>query len=332
MPIFGDNAPAYMEAGFRVFPTGGPDGKRPLIRGWNKVGERACLALREQFPDANVGMLDDGIVTRIDIDDQLLIDMAIERFGDTPIKVETPSGGLHLWFRGSGERRRLGIDGLKIDVLGLGGYGNAPPSRNPQRGSYRFVEGSLDDVHRLRRIRRGSLSPQADEEGPSAEPRYRNITLFRKCLRDLKDGHDPEIVPCRAQVWNEGLDEPLPEPEVCKTAKSAIRYHMQGNNWIGGEGTFQLPKAEFETFEGDSDCLYLYALLQFNHGSRAEPFAIASRNMAQARIIPGWGHKRYEEATKRLIGVEKLVRVRNGGGRGNPNLYVFADKLPLEGA
>ena len=79
------------------------------------------------------------------------------------------------------------------------------------------------------------------------------------------------------------------------------------------------------------DCLYLYALLQFSHGSRAEPFAIASRNMAQAGIIPGWGHKRYEEATKRLIGVEKLVRVRNGGGRGNPNLYVFADKLPLGG-
>ena len=94
----------------------------------------------------------------------------------------------------------------------------------------------------------------------------------------------------------------------------------------------QLPKAEFETFEGDSDCLYLYARLRFSHGSRAEPFAIASRNMAKAGTIPGWGHKRYEEATKRLIGIKKLVRVRNGGGRGNPNLYVFADKLPPEGA
>ena len=86
---FGLMALAYAARSLRVFPTGGTDGKKPLIRNWPRVGLRAVPELASKFPAANIGVLDGhkGGVTRIDIDDPALADDAIRRFGDSPIKV-----------------------------------------------------------------------------------------------------------------------------------------------------------------------------------------------------------------------------------------------------
>ena len=161
MGIFADNVPLYVERGFRVIPTGKKDGKKPLIGNWQNVGKKAATELAKQFPDANIAVIDGDKVTRIDVDDPELMDGAIQRFGNTPVKVQTPSGGYHLWYAANGERRKVRIDGLKIDVLGKGGYGVAPPSVCPGKGEYRFIEGSLEDTERLPVIRIGSL-PMAE--------------------------------------------------------------------------------------------------------------------------------------------------------------------------
>jgi hypothetical protein len=333
MHVFADNAPHYVEVGFRVFPTGGDDGKKPLIQHWPRVGKRASVALAEKFPNANLGIIDGDIVTRIDVDDPSLTAEALERFGDTPIKVGTPSGGCHLWYRASGERRVIKLEGEEVDVLGWGGFGNAPPSVNPNGGAYKFLEGTLADVPRLPRIKAGAL-PQgfaADDPGAFAVGQ-RNKALFAWCLRDLKNGHDPDTLWIRAAMWNEGLDIPLVEAEVAKTAASAARYHVEGRNWIRGSGILQVTRSDFETFNGDADSLYLFAVLKFSHGSRVEPFAIVADAMAVADTIPGWGAKRYQGATKRLLGAGKLLLVKRGHGRGNPHLYAFTDKtLPKGG-
>ena len=336
MGVFADHAALYTDKGFRVFPTGKDAGKVPLIRGWQKVGRKAAIALAKQFPDANIGVIDGDKVTRIDIDDPELIDGSIRRFGDTPVKVGTPSGGLHLWFAANGERRRTGFEGQKIDLLGKGGFGVAPPSVNSGVGVYRFLEGGLDDVDRLPLIRPGALPPKVystntyDPRKPGSGMEgvpegHRNNALFSQCLRYLKDGGDPELLEWQAAAWNEGFGSPLPEMEVLKTAKSAVQYHLRGNNWIGGNGVLKTTRAEFDAFRGDADAICLFDCLRFNHGFRAEPFAISPTAMEASEVLPGWGKARYRNTRGRLEGMGRIYCVHRGKGPGNPNLYVLTE-------
>ena len=189
--IFADNAPLYAEKGFRVFPTGGHTGKIPHVLGWPKAGKKTLPIHIEKFPDANIGVIDGELITRIDIDDPELIDGAIRRFGDSPVKVRTPSDGFHLWFAASGERRMHKLEGQDIDILGEGGFGNAPPSINPRGGAYTFLVGGLDDVFHLPVIRRGSLPPSvyrkitprpgnASAGGKSVQKGSRTISMFNE--------------------------------------------------------------------------------------------------------------------------------------------------------
>ena len=336
MGVFADHAALYTDKGFRVFPTGKDAGKVPLIRGWQKVGRKAAIALAKQFPDANIGVIDGDKVTRIDIDDPELIDGSIRRFGDTPVKVGTPSGGLHLWYAANGERRRTGLEGQKIDLLGKGGFGVAPPSVNSGVGVYRFLEGGLDDVDLLPLINPGALPPKVYStytdglRTPVSTMRgvlegQRNNALFSQCLRYLKDGHDPELLAWSATAWNEGFVSPLTETEVQKTVASAVRYQVEGNNWVGGSGVLKTTRAAFDAFGGDADAMCLDACLRFYHGSRAEPFAISPTGMEAGGILPGWGKARYRNTRNRLEGMGRIYCVHRGKGPGNPNLYFLGE-------
>ena len=99
--------------GFAVIPCGGaddPSGKRPLIKWGNfkshpGVDVVAGWAARPAFGAANLGIIT-GLsgVTVVDCDTPGCLFELYDLFGETPIVVTTPSGGLHLYFRSSGER------------------------------------------------------------------------------------------------------------------------------------------------------------------------------------------------------------------------------------
>jgi hypothetical protein len=169
--IFGAVAKDYAALGLRVVPTGGEDGKRPLIRKWQNVGLGAVEELADRYPWANIGLIDGDWagITRVDVDDPALKDSAIERFGDTPVRVGTPSGGDHFYYRANGERRIIGLEGQKIDILGRGGLGIAPPSIHPTKGPYFFKKGGLVDFEHLPTIRAGALPSDAYLQGESRE-------------------------------------------------------------------------------------------------------------------------------------------------------------------
>ena len=79
-------------------------------------------------------------------------------FGDTPIKVQTPSGGIHLIYRSSGEKTLTRLDGVPVDVRGQGGMAIAPPSINPRKCyAYAFIDGDLTDFGSLPTVRPGCL-------------------------------------------------------------------------------------------------------------------------------------------------------------------------------
>jgi len=167
MSAFATAAPDLSNRGLAVLPLGG-NGKQPLIkwREWRKrPGQAFIQKLIDEFPAANIGVLC-GLsgITVVDIDAPELTSLMIERFGETPLKTVTPSGGLHLWYRNSGEGcpKVLRGEGLAVDIKGKGGLVVVPPSVRPAGQYaghlYSFFTGSWDDLPHLPPIRPGALN------------------------------------------------------------------------------------------------------------------------------------------------------------------------------
>ena len=175
------------------------DGKTPAIatkRWTRRPGANRLRQLVLRFPEANVGILT-GLsrIFVVDIDQAHLAEDMIRRFGATPLMVETPSGGIHLYYRASGERcgdlRRT--EQLPVDLKGIGGFIVVPPSVRPageHAGKlYRIVEGTWEDVARLPTIKPGSLpAPATAQQGrpDRIQDGVRHNELFRHGLREVK--------------------------------------------------------------------------------------------------------------------------------------------------
>jgi hypothetical protein len=95
--------------GLAVLPVGGIDGKTPLVKNWSRwrctPGEGFVTKMVRQHGGANIGVVT-GLsgVTIVDIDDTAVLSTVIAQLGDTPLKVQSPSGAPHLYYRFSGER------------------------------------------------------------------------------------------------------------------------------------------------------------------------------------------------------------------------------------
>src|SRR3954454_24996496 len=149
-------APGLSRAGLAVVPLGGAKGQTPLVHSWTKwkhpPGPASIEKLSAKHPGANIGIACglSGVVV-VDIDDLSHALAMIERFGDTPLKVQTPRGdGIHLWYRSSGEgcQNLRDSEGLPVDLKGIGGLVVVPPSTRPSGEfagrSYTIISGSWD--------------------------------------------------------------------------------------------------------------------------------------------------------------------------------------------
>ena len=151
--IFRGMQPVYAEHGIATFPVGAD--KKPAITHYQRLGLRGSGKLVPRHAHAiGLGFMSNArnriaVLDYDDTDERGFAD-ALSRHGDTPIKVKTASGKWHAYYRHNGERRLIrGLDASPIDILGSGGFAVAPPSEIPDKGSYEFIEGGLDDVDRL---------------------------------------------------------------------------------------------------------------------------------------------------------------------------------------
>jgi hypothetical protein len=124
-------------------------------------------------------------ITVLDVDstdDRVFAD-ALNRHGDTPVKVQTASGKFHGLYKFNGERRQIRKFGeLPIDILGAGVFVVAPPSLITGKGNYEFIEGGLDDLNRLPTMR--NLPPHIYQAPSKSEksrvpPGCRNTAIAR---------------------------------------------------------------------------------------------------------------------------------------------------------
>ena len=303
------------------------------------------LAGKPKFQSANLGILP-GLsgVTVVDVDTPLQIDEAIHRFGPTPLMVETPSGGRHLYYRGQGERcRNLRPFGLEIDIKGVGGFVVVPPSRRPDAGpdapAYRFITGDWTEIGSLPVIRPDALEfmpPSTDRSrgrlaqtignGKLIGEGERNDRLFRWALRIATGCESEDELIAELHALNIiSCSPPLEESEVLRIAKSAWNYEARGANFTKGGG-FSCSNRLAEVI-GDASSFWLFKWLKqvhFNKLETGEAFAVCPRGMASSVSNGGLGERSIRRAREHLVAIGILVRVSPGGcGVGDPARFQF---------
>ncbi|WP_144999940.1 bifunctional DNA primase/polymerase [Kocuria rhizophila] len=178
----GDYLYALAAHGIRVFPLV-PGEKRPMVTGWEQKATTAPSLLDNWPAGAGVGIAcgPSGLVV-VDCDnhggttpkewDRPGIINGLDVFADVwsrhtraplfdTLTVETPSGGLHFYYRaplGSRIRNSAGKLGWQVDVRAAGGYVCAPGTTLPN-GAYKPVGGPENIAH-LPQWLRALLEPQ----------------------------------------------------------------------------------------------------------------------------------------------------------------------------
>jgi hypothetical protein len=323
--IFSTWQPPYSEHGIAVFPVG--EGKRPLVRGWQKVGLKGSAELAEKFLDANaLGYVTGGRsnVTVLDIDttDEKIAEDAIGRHGQPVVATRTASGKLHLLYRYNGERRRIRPwPDLPIDILGDNGYALAAPSK-VAAGSYEIIHGHLDDLDQLKPmqgIEAAVAPPLPAKFAGMREGDGRNRALWERCMRSGA-GCTLDRMMDIAREANQSFREPMMDAEVVKVATSAWQYDAAGLNFFT-RPRIMLDHDVFDSLgAANQDAVFLLLKLERHHGGN-DSF-ILSKAMASSL---GWGLPRFYAARTHLERAS-IIRCLEPGGRGpnDPPIYGWA--------
>lgn len=310
---FAQAAPLYAAMGLTPIPVDGD--KKPLVCNWEKFWPGTHSQMVERFADANVACLSGRTpfpLTVVDIDDPTDADWCEETFGDTSVRVRTPKGGQHWYFRGNGETRSIRFaEGREVDLLGKGGYQVMPPSRT-ELGDYTFIEddfGSLSDLPTICGEVRRNVGSMVEGDG-------RNKELFQQLLRAAPNAETFEELVFIGEAYNEQFREPLPAREVRWAAKNPWRYKVEGRLMLpGSEAKVQLSSRELDAFwnngRGDKGALWLYVALRrskWSYGTR--PFVLPTE---YGRKVAGFGCKRtYRRARDFLFRSGLLIQVQAG--------------------
>lgn len=307
---FAEAAPVYSALGLCPVPLGFD--KRPAVKHWHKFGPKTWEGLVERFGGYNVGAVNGREplpITVIDIDHIDEREWCRERFGDTPVKVRTPSGGEHWYYRSNGERRRVRFEGHKVDILGQGGYGVLPPSHTPF-GLYEFVQGDAQAFADLPCLdfRKDSQKPTAAREKQSRDGR--NDTLFRSLLVAAQTAVSHDALLADAHARNAEFAEPLGEREVEKTVGSVWRYKEEGRIMLPGcEPQIINTGSDWDACAGCEEAFYLLAGLKRYHGAkRGAPFKLAKGTAEKF----GWNLRKFYRAREYLIEQGLLEVVQRG--------------------
>jgi hypothetical protein len=311
---FANWQPLYAEHGIATFPVDA--GKRPMVKRYGKVGLGGSAKIAEMFGDAGaIGFMcgPRSHITVLDIDtkDERVVADAIDRHGKTPIIARTGSGNYQAWYRHGGERRLIRPRrDVPIDILG-GGFVVGPPSR-VAKGSYEFIQGSLDDLSKLPTL--NDASSAAPEMRGMGQGDGRNNRLFKLALRAVKGCDHFDQLLDWGRTQNGFCAEPMSDKEVTGIMQNAWRYETSGLNRVGRFGAY-FPIEEIDKLIGEPDDLTLLAFLRA-HNHPDATFMVA--NGLAERF--GWYRQRLAASRRRLIQRGYLTTVRQAGQH-TPALY-----------
>jgi hypothetical protein len=298
--------PEFEAHGIPTFPVDGA-AKRPLVRGYLKVGSAYSRKLTSRFPDAQAyGFALRNRVTVLDIDssDERVLADALDRHGPSPLIIRSGGGNFQAWYKSNGEGRHVRPDPTRpIDVLG-GGFVIGPGSAGT-RGRYEIIQGHLDDIGQLPPLRNFSLPPSAGGGGLIGEGR-RNSALWKHCMRNARSCDDFDALLDVAKTYNaDQISTPLSDHEIFKTAKSAWQVTERGENRFGQKGAWSPAEEVNRLVASDPDLFLLLSFLRANNGPRSQ-FWIAN-GLCETL---GWTRKRLSAARSRLANAGYVSQVR----------------------
>ena len=309
-----------------------PESKKPLVMGfqnWRKAPSANSIeGWWQKYPEAGLGIPTGRLnqLTVVDVDDRGLIEDALIRFGSTPLQVSTPSGGRHLYYKHAGERNAVRVHDCKIDVRGQGGFVVVPPTARLDGKIYKLIVEGWNCITRLPGIPDSERSYLGEAKGKIPEGQ-RDNALFHHCLRQAQACDDYETLLDVAQTFNQDCEPPLPARQVKKTARSAWRYVIDGNNWVGTRGITQIDNDTRDDLQTYPNAFVLFDQLKSSHEGRHPQFAIAAQAMARDGVLAGWSEKRINKARRRLVDMGYLkVLLKGGRKRGDASQYAFTGK------
>lgn len=334
--IFAEYQPRYAEIGIATFPV--KPNKRPAIGRYldlQMAGSRQLVSRPKMAALDGLGFAcgaPSGItVVDVDSTDERHVAYTMDKWGRSPFAVRSGSGHFQVWYKHSGEGRRIRPDKTRpIDILG-GGYVVAPPSRG-ERGTYEIISGSLMDLASLPRMKRkfipltaSNCNDVADEvagDGGRVEKGRRNDQTFRHCLLLVRSCASWEEMLCKAALANiERNSPPLPEGELATIAANAWRYQCEGRNFANGGGiAATTAKADFIMFGAGSAAWTLYSYLECRNSGQ---FWVANglrRNMPDG----GWSREKFTATRSALLKIGALVQ-HTRAVTGRAALYSFGE-------
>lgn len=330
--VFGRAAPEYEMWGLAVYPLGG--GKVPAVKRPGTFRPSTWHRLPQELLDApGVGMWcgERNRITVVDFDthDTRIVDEWIERAGDTPLKVETASGKLHLWYRHNGEARQvrpLGPD-KPLDVLGCGNV-VLPPSQSGA-ASYRFVLGGLDALREVPAINPAALAFSSLRRAEMREGDGRNRALWEAGMRWAAEARpdNAAIIETVVLRLNDDFAEPLPHREAMTVANSVWLYNggdPNRHNTFGRARVIELRPDDMDRIN-DADAFFLWTLLQREHRGLRDEFAIAV--VAITNRLPWSDHRITRRCVNHLIAVGLLNEIEPPRTR-QAGRYAFAARMP----
>jgi len=292
----------YAAHGDATFPVDA--NKRPMVSRYSRFGLPASAKIASKFAAAPAigfmcGRRSGVTVLDWDSTDERGFADALNRHGETPIIVRSGSGHLQGWYRHAGERRliRPRRDD-PIDILGAG-FVVAPPSRIT-KGSYQFIQGSLDDLASLPTLNDAPSIAPADmplDWGQLRDGDGRNDALFRLLGRAVRGCDDFEQLLDYAKTKNEQLGEPMEDARVVSTANSVWKMQCEGRNWFGRPGVHFFSDEALPLIDTDPDLFRLLAFIK-SKNRPGRPFMLT--NSFHQRW--GWSEKRLARTRKRGLG------------------------------
>lgn len=344
MRIFLENYTRYAELKIAIIPC---HGKNAAVK-WRSYQKRfpsqqEAKKWQQQFADCNIAAVTGSIsgITVVDCDDpNKTLESLFEEFGETPVVASTPRGGLHLYYRYTGEKSLTHYNGKLIDVRGEGGYILLPPSRGAEnQKGYVFAVGDFLDLANLP-CTTANLPKSADvhKQIPRILIRgengiregYRNKFLFDEGRKLAARGILYESLTKKLLQRNEQqCMPPLAPKDVESICASIMRYYAEGRLYVSGQQYFRCPRHLLDKFmEKKPDCFLVYAYLKMRNYDNSASFQVAIDWLANTL---NYGRTKIRRILDDLIAMDLLRRTHQGGQfRGDASLYVWGSESTTE--
>jgi hypothetical protein len=263
--------------GFKVFPITAGAKAPPLISAWQTYATTDPHKVEswwKQWPDANVGIHCDGLVV-IDVDPksggkESLAALEKEIQLDATYEVDTPSGGVHVYYRcpaGAAVRNGVSVLGAGLDIRTAGGYVLGAGSTLAHGGYTVGADEAIEEVPaailaRLKAVPAKPERPKGNEPAIQTDPEYaahRAIEYLESLPMVQAGGRNVALMHATRKIGDFGVtvdqavpllsthfrcEPPMEEHEIVTTVHSSYRGREtpQGSN--SPESSFEVLKEE----------------------------------------------------------------------------------------